>query len=176
MDVPVIEFKKVLYATDLSESSRYAFNYAASIANKYNAELTVLHVVDESPELPKSLSSYMTDEFWEEIKKRDLEEARELMIKRKRDNVAIKECVDQYCEEIQAASSDKPYITYQIAVKIGNPVESIVDEATKGNFDVVVIGRHGHGTLKDAVMGSTARRVLRRINIPALLIPLPEDE
>jgi len=176
MEVPIIEFKNILYATDLSDSSRYAFNYAASLANKYNAELTVIHVVDESPELPKRLSGYMTEEFWEEIKKRDLVEAREMMIQRKRDNVAIKECVGQYCEEIQAASSATPYITYQITVKIGNPVECIVEEATAGNFDLIVIGRHGHGTLKDSVMGSTARRVLRRVVIPALLIPLPEDD
>lgn len=176
MDVPVKEFKKILYPTDLSDSSRYAFDYAASLANRYNAELTVIHVVDESPELPKSLSGYMTEEFWEEIKNRDLQEARDMMIQRKRDNVAIKECVGQYCEEIQAASSDTPYITYAISVKVGNPVECIVDEATTGNFDLIVIGRHGHGSLKDSMMGSTARRVLRRVNIPIFLIPLPEDD
>ena len=41
-------------------------------------------------------------------------------------------------------------------------------------FDLLIIGRHGHGTLKDSMLGSTARRVLRRINIPALLVPLPD--
>jgi len=173
MDVPKIEFKKILYPTDLSESSRYCFNYVASLANAYNAELTVLHVIDDSIDVPKDLSGYMTEELWEDIKNRDLEEARKLMIERKRDNVAIRKCVGQYCEEIQSAN-DKPYVTYTIEVKAGNPVEIIVEQSEAGDFDLLVIGRHGHGTLKDSILGSTARRVLRRINIPALLIPLPD--
>ena len=176
MDVPVIEFKKILYAADLSESGRYAFNYAASLTNKYNAELSVIHVVEENPELLKNLSSYMSEELWEKIKNSNLQEAREILFTRKRDNVAIKDCVGQYCNEIQPASSGEPYVTYQIIVKAGNPVECIVDEAAEGNFDLIVMGRHGHGTLKDSMMGDTARRVLRRANIPTLLVPLPEDE
>lgn len=173
MDVPKIEFKKILYPTDLSEGSRYCFNYAASLASSYNADLTVLHIVDDSIDVPKDLSGYITEELWEDIKNRDLEEARKLMIERKRDNVAIRECVDQYCEEIQSATG-KPYVTYTIEVKAGNPIEIIVEQAEAGDFDLLVIGRHGHGTLKDSMLGSTARRVLRRINIPALLVPLPD--
>lgn len=176
MDVPIIEFKKILYATDLSESGRHAFNYAASLTHKYNAELSVIHVVEESPELLRNLSSYMSKEFWEEIKNRDLQEAHEILLARKRDNVAIKDCVGQYCNEIIPATSGEPYVTYQILVKSGNPVECIIDEAAAGNYDLIIMGRHGHGTLKDSMMGSTARRVLRRANIPTLLVPLPEDD
>ena len=176
MDVPVIEFKKILYATDLSESGRAAFNYAASLTHKYNAELTVFHVVEENPELFKNLSSYMPEKLWNEIRNSDLQEARETLLGRKRDNTAIIDCVGQYCNEIQPASSATPYVTYQITVKAGNPVECIVDEAIDGKFDLIVMGRHGHGTLKDSMMGDTARRVLRRANIPTLLVPLPEDD
>ena len=176
MDVPVIEFKKILYATDLSESGRAAFNYAASLTNRYNAELSIIHVVEENPDLLKNLSSYMSKELWEEIKNSNLQEAREILFARKRDNVAIKECVGQYCENIQPASSGEPYVTYQIIVKAGNPVECIINEATAGNFDLIVMGRHGHGTLKDSMLGDTARRVLRRATIPTLLVPLPEDD
>ena len=176
MDVPVIEFKKILYAADLSESGRAAFNYAASLTNRYNAELSVIHIVEESPELLKNLSSYMSEEFWEQIKNRDLQDAREILFARKRDNAAIRDCVGQYCEEILPATSGEPYVTYQIIVKAGNPVECIINEATAGNFDLIVMGRHGHGTLKDSMMGDTARRVLRRANIPTLLVPLPDDD
>lgn len=176
MDVPAIEFTKILYAADLSESGRYAFNYAASLSHQYNAGLYVLHVVEESPELLKNLSSYMSEEFWEQIRNRDLQEAREILLGRKRDNAAIIDCVGQYCNEIIPARSGEPYVRYQIVVKAGNPVECIIDEADEGNYDLIVLGRHGHGTLRDSMMGSTARRVLRRANVPVLLVPLPEDE
>ena len=41
------EFKTIVFATDFSENSDYAFEYAFSIAQKYQARLVLLHVVSE---------------------------------------------------------------------------------------------------------------------------------
>jgi len=43
----VPQIKKILYATDLSENARYAFAYAASLANQYGAGVTILHVLED---------------------------------------------------------------------------------------------------------------------------------
>jgi len=43
------EIKRILYATDLSENAKHAFTYAATIANKFDAKITVLHVVETIP-------------------------------------------------------------------------------------------------------------------------------
>ncbi|RLF56739.1 MAG: universal stress protein, partial [Thermoplasmata archaeon] len=43
----VPEIKKILYPTDLSKNARYAFSYAASMANHYGAGVTILHVLEE---------------------------------------------------------------------------------------------------------------------------------
>ena len=40
------EIKKILYTTDLSKNARHAFSYAASIANRYDAGVTILHVLE----------------------------------------------------------------------------------------------------------------------------------
>ena len=40
------DIKRILYATDLSDNSAYAFGYAIDLAKKYNAEITILHVLD----------------------------------------------------------------------------------------------------------------------------------
>ena len=175
MDIPQIAFKKVLYTTDLSETGRFAFAYAASLAHTYKAELTVLHVLDEGPELASRLVGYMDEKLWEEIKKRDLEEARKILLERKRDNAAIRQCVDDYCATIQAATPGQPYVTYDILIDFGNPVEQIVDEAEKGNHDLIVMGNPGRSPLKDTVMGSTVQRVLRRATIPVLVVRLPKS-
>ena len=45
MQIPPI--KKILYATDLSENARYAFGYAVSLANQYDAKITILHVLED---------------------------------------------------------------------------------------------------------------------------------
>ena len=170
MDVQEILFKKILYTTDLSEGGRSAFAYAASLSRRYGAELTALHVVDEQPDLAKELVGYMDENLWEEIKARDLEEARQILINRKCDNAAIRNSVGEYCESIQSITPGKPFVMYEITVQTGNPVEQIITYADKGNYDLIVMGEIGHSTLYDAVLGSTVRRVLRRVKIPVLII------
>lgn len=175
MEVPKIDFKKVLYPTDLSESGRRAFNYAASLSNIYNAELTALHVVEEGPELDKRLIGYMKDDLWEEIKKRDLQEAIETLINRKRENAAIMhKCMEDVCEIVQKDLPQDTYVKYDIAVKMGHPVEEIINFAEQGGYDLIVMGSHGHDTLKDAMLGNTVRRVLRKSKIPVMVVKLPE--
>jgi nucleotide-binding universal stress UspA family protein len=171
MDIPKIEIKKILYTTDLSESGRYAFSYAASLANAYKAELSVLHVIEEGPELDKTLAGYISEELWEQIKSQNLEEAREILVNRKRDNAAIKKCVGDFCEEIQS-STGETYVVYDIAIEMGHAVKKILEYAAQGSYDLIVVGSHGHGTL-DTMMGDTARRIVRRSDIPVLVVRLP---
>jgi nucleotide-binding universal stress UspA family protein len=40
------EIKKILYATDLSKNSSYAFLYAADMAKRHNAKIVILHSVE----------------------------------------------------------------------------------------------------------------------------------
>ena len=173
--IPKIEYKKILYTTDLSESGRHAFHHAASLTNCYGADLTVIHVVEGGPELDKRLFSYVDEKLWEEIKTRNLQEARDLIIRRRRDNAAIKECVGQFCEEVQGNISEEADVSYSVVVKMGDPVEQILEEAAKGNYDLIVMGRHGDRPIKTAVVGDVVRRVVRHTDIPVLIVKVPEE-
>ena len=176
--VPRVEYKKILYATDLTESGRFAFPYAASIANRYNATLTVFHVV-ETVEFEKYVVGYMSEELWEEVKTRSLEEAKDMITRRKRDDVAIREAVDQLCQETATLSEEEPYVTYDVVVKSGDPVEEIIKEADQGTYDLVVIGEHSGKGIKTALkrkVGSTAWRILHRCRKPILVVRLPPGQ
>jgi nucleotide-binding universal stress UspA family protein len=173
-EVPKIEYRKILYTTDLSESGRYAFSHAASLANRYEAELTALHVVEGGPDLDSRLFGYVDEKLWDEIKTRNLQEARDLLISRKRDNTAIKECVGQFCDDVQAAMPEEADVTYSIEIEMGDPVDKIIDYAETGKYDLIVMGSHGHGLLKHAIMGDTVKRVVQRSEIPVLVVRVPE--
>lgn len=56
----------------------------------------------------------------------------------------------------------------------GDPAEAISAYANE-NADIVVMGSHGYGRFKSAVLGSTAARVGALSEIPVLVIRLPED-
>lgn len=170
MEIPEIMFRKILYTTDLSEGGRSAFGYAASLCRRYGAELTVFHAVDQMPDLAKELVGYMDEKLWQQIKERDLDDARQILINRKRDNVTISSCVGEYCETIQCSTPDKPFVTYEIEVQIGNSVECITAYAEQGGYDLIIMGHVSQSTIHEAVIGSTVRRVLRRTKIPVLVI------
>ena len=176
MEVPKVRVEKILYPTDLSDTGRHAFAYAASLAVLYGADLTVFHVLEEGPELDPRLAGYVSEALWEEIKQRDLKEATEMLIRRRRDDAAIRDVVGAFCEQAQLGAPRDAYVTYDIDVTLGHPVQEIVRKAREGGYDLIVLGCHGHGTLVEAMefmIGDTVRNVLRRSRVPVVVVPLP---
>jgi nucleotide-binding universal stress UspA family protein len=54
--------------------------------------------------------------------------------------------------------------------KVGHAGEIISKAADSGQFDLLVMGSHGHGTLGNLVMGSVATQVLANCKVPLLLV------
>ena len=161
------EIRKILYCTDLSKSARYAFAYAASLANRYGAGITILHVLEDvSPYGDSLVINILGQKRWDELRKGNEEKT----------IATLKERLEKFCEDVSAELPACPFITDQIIVKIGNPVEEILKHVKKTDCDLVVMGSHGQGIIEDAMIGSTSRRVLRRSEKPVLVIRLPEDE
>ncbi|MBL7173197.1 MAG: universal stress protein [Desulfobacteraceae bacterium] len=159
------EIKKILYTTDLSENARYAFGYAAALANRFGAGITIFHVLEDTSSFRDSMViNIIGEEKWKDLVRTN--EAKLLE--------TIKQRLEKFCEDVSAELPSCPFITDDIIVKTGNPVEKILIQAKESNCDLVVMGTHGHGTLTDAVIGSTSRRVLRRCKKPVLVIRLPE--
>ena len=64
----------------------------------------------------------------------------------------------------------KQKLNAQFVAKTGGAAEVIAETARKGEFDLLVLGSHGHGTLTNLVMGSVATKVLAHCSTPVLLI------
>ena len=157
---------KILYATDLSKNSAYAFRYATDIADKHNALIHVLNVLEELPESAKTvLKSYLSDDQYEKFRNRkeDLKGV-------------IKERLSVFCDNVQ---KDDPQCVFRVAsidVIEGHPVNEILKYAENNNCGLIVMGTHGKGILTHALLGSVAGKVIRKSRIPVMVIPIPEDE
>ena len=173
MILPTVEIKKILYTSDLSESAFHAFAYAVSLANQYDAGITILNVLIEDPDIESKVAPFIADSEWEEIKKRHYQEAREALIGKKRDNVAIQEVLENFSEKVKIEADSQAFVTDEIIVERGNPVDKILEVADSRNCDLIVMGSHGHSVIEEALIGSTARRVVRRSTKPVLVIRLP---
>ncbi|MDJ0984515.1 MAG: universal stress protein [Desulfobacterales bacterium] len=174
MDLPKVDVKKILYATDLSENARYAFAYAVSLADLYKASVTMIHVLPEVPALlDQSVIGYISEDRWKEIKSQQVDEAKEALIGKRRDHLAIKEALHQFSEDVKQQQAGDGFTTDDIIVQRGNPVEEIIKSAEEIKCDLIVMGTHGQSTLEDVMLGSTARRVIRRSKVPVLVVRLP---
>ena len=159
--------KKILYATDLSENARYAFGYAASIANRYGAEITILHVMEDlSPDARSRVTDILGEERWEDLKRKNEQQVL----------YTIKKRLEKFCKDATEEFPECPFIKENIIVKIGYPVEEILFQTENKGFNMVVMGSHGYGMLADVMMGGTTRRGLRQCKIPVLVVRLPDKK
>jgi nucleotide-binding universal stress UspA family protein len=159
------EIKKILYTTDLSENARFAFSYAASLANRYDAGITIFHVLEDvSPTSDSLVMNIIGEGKWNELRSNNEKEVLD----------TIKSRLTKFCDDVQSELPSCPFITDNIRVKIGNPVDEILLEVENNSYDMVVMGAHGQGLLADTLMGSVSRRVVRRCKTPVLVVRLPE--
>lgn len=171
----VPEIKKILFTTDLSKESRQAFDYTAGVAAKFGASIVILHVMEE---VTGSSTAYVRDflgeKKWQELKKGHEEEARQILIGKKREGAMIREALAAFTDEATKDHKELSVTTDEIVVTSGNIVDEIIQESQNRNCDLIVMGYYVRGKFEEAMLGSTSRRVLRRSKIPVLLIRLTE--
>ena len=161
------EIKKILFASDLSPNSRYAFGYAASLADHYDAKITVLHVLERlNPSTVMEVQGYVGEEDWEKIQK----EKREGLL----DEITMR--LNDFCAEMSNKLTDCKFIVEGIVTIEGVPAEEILKQSEKLDMDAIVMGTHGHGLFADALLGGTVRRVINRSSIPVMVIRLPKED
>lgn len=150
--------KHVLYATDQSQCALDAYKYAVSIAQLYGAKLTLLNVIQETPDLSVfdiNMGRSSSEKKWLESRKEYIQRARDEY---------IKSTIDE-CSRKCAEASD-------IIVEMGIPSKMILLIAKEKNCDFIVMGTRGKGKiLDDALMGDTVRRVLHQAKQPVLVVP-----
>ena len=67
-------------------------------------------------------------------------------------------------------------ISSRICHDVISPVGAIVDYARDRGIDLIVMGTHGRGPLKQFMVGSVAERVVRTAPCPVLTVRHPERE
>ena len=161
------EIKKLLYTTDLSANSAYAFRYAINSAKKHNAKIIILHVLEELPSNIKALVASYIDE-------KEQEKNAEKNISRMMDR--IRKRLKIFCDKELKDDPEALERIESIEVYHGYPADEILRKVKQFECDAVVMGTHGKGIIKDAYLGSMTKKVLRRVRKPVFVIPLPKGE
>jgi nucleotide-binding universal stress UspA family protein len=161
------EIKTILYATDLSKNSSYAFLYAADMARRHNAKIVILHSIEPVRYMYSEGMSDRVDEILQKAKKEE----------RETDLEGIEKYLQTFCEKIEnQVGSPCVDLVSKILVPLGHPVEEILKAAEEEGCDAIVLGTHGKGFLRHTFLGSVAEDVLERTRKPVFIIPLPSEK
>ncbi len=152
----------ILFATNLSRNSTYALQKTASLAQATGAKIHVLHVNE-----PVSDDARITFDLFvlNEASRKTATQARHEMVKQ-----VLAERQARFWAALDDEDRKVRDLVTSVEVTDGYPAEVILRRAKDLSCDLIVMGTHDHG-LSHTFLGTIAKRVLRRSDIPTLIIP-----
>lgn len=135
---------KILVAMDGSKKSFQGLDMAIMLAKPFGATLIGLCVIPEEPPIyiPGMSSSF---------KQRMAEGAKKFLDRAKK-------------------ISKNNGIDFTYYVKNGLPSEGVPKFANNKEFDLIVIGGHGHSRLRELLLGSVAHSTVHKSKVPVLIV------
>lgn len=144
-----ISLTRILFPTDFSDPAKEAGLYAMELADKFDAELHVLHVVPQVMAYPDA------NPIWV-LPPTETQEQLE----------AAEHCVLQNSIDPDWAASHR--VVYKTV--LGFVVDEIMAYANHNQIDLIVAGTHGHSWLAHTLIGSVAEKLVRTANCPVLTV------
>ena len=135
--------KRILLAYDGSDASHKAFEWAADMAPRYQAELHVLTVAP-TPEIADEVES-------------------EALIEQSRNR-------HQHILDRLKHRAAHRSIAIQAHLVVGHAARQIVEQAAVLNADLVVVGHRGHGAFERWRLGSVTQRVIAYAECPVMVV------
>ncbi|WP_394877161.1 universal stress protein [Mammaliicoccus lentus] len=65
---------------------------------------------------------------------------------------------------------EKNHIKHKIEIKHGEPAQTVVNEANRHQYEIIVLGTRGLNNFQEMMMGSVSHKVAKRSKIPVLIV------
>lgn len=145
-----LSIQRILVPLDFSEASLNALETAIAIANRHNASIVLLHVIDNTPYFIASdgaiFPAYGT-----------LGELTESVLKQ----------MDRVMRTISGAQG----ISFSARTEVGYVASTVARVATEERAEIIVMGTHGASGLRELFIGSNAYSVIKLAHVPVLTVP-----
>lgn len=138
---------RYLVATDGSKESNAAVKYAAKHAVAFDASLEIVHVVVPRTEL-------LGDDLVLQGTKETMEQG----------NRVLEQAVDLVEESVDHD------LTVETLLLTGHPTDSIVERAHEADADAIFVGHRGLATEQEEVVGSVAKSIVGKANVPVTVV------
>lgn len=150
----MVQIKNILYTTDFSEYAKYALPYAIEMAEKFDAALHCLYVVEPI--------NTPVDFGWTQVNYVELEEQHTDHARKSLEKLAREEIPE--------------HIKRVVHISHGRSFKEIIDYSREQDIDMIVMATHGLSGLSHILFGSTTEKVVRKSACPVLTIRHPDHE
>jgi universal stress protein A len=145
----VIQLNRILVPTDFSDYSRAALGYGCALAEKFGAELHLLHVLQDLVGLvpEPGLAFPPPGDYMRELQ------------------ASAERALDELPGPLAPDG-----LSIERATRQGPPFVEIVRYAREAEIDLIVLGTHGRTGLAHMLLGSVAEKVIRKAPCPVLTV------
>jgi len=152
-------FDKILVAVDGSEHSKKALTYAVELAKKFSAKIMLIHVYSTiMPIIP------VTDALSSQTGVTPVSPA--VAVKIAED---VRKMGNKILEDAEKVVQEQG-IAVDTMLKEGDIVKTIVAEAQRGEFNLIVVGHRGMGKLGEFLLGAVSEGVSHKASCPVLIV------
>jgi nucleotide-binding universal stress UspA family protein len=139
--------RKILIATDGSETAKKAAEFGVQIAGLSGAKVYAVFVIDTTPYYSIPLDQIWSKEVYEQLEKMGSE-------------ITL---------DVEKTAKIAGLEAESVVLK-GNPAEMIVNFAEEQNVDMIIVGAHGMGGFERLVIGSVSEKIVRHSKSPVLVV------
>ncbi len=157
----MVDYKNILFCTDLSEDANIAFLHALDLAKRHQAKLHIIHI----PHSSYSYCRHVVDEHVPEGA-----EGGEAFFDDKIAEKAKEALIEQYGDRLG------DFKNYEYIVKSGSPDVEIIRYARKNDIDVIVMGALGKSEAERLEHGSTVGSVSKYAHCHVIAIRNPQNQ
>jgi nucleotide-binding universal stress UspA family protein len=156
-----MKLNRVLTATDFSNQSGFALEWAAYLAQCMKADLVLLHVIseEEGKIIEEVIGEGAVVQIPRGIRQNVVEERQKKM-------------AEQY--EMAVSREIKADLKVEKIIRIGVPFLEIIRTAKEKDVDLIVLGTHGRSGLSHVLIGSVAEKVVHHAHCGVLTVKHPQ--
>ncbi|MDQ1254051.1 MAG: hypothetical protein QG646_3265 [Euryarchaeota archaeon] len=145
--------RKILIATDGSETAEKAAHFGIQIAGLSGAKVYAVYVIDTTPYYSIPLDQIWSKEVYEQLEQMG----------------------NEITSNVEKTAKAAGLEAESIVLK-GDPAQRIVNFAEEQSVNMIIVGSHGIGGFERLVIGSVSEKVVRHAKIPVLVFREQKDQ
>ena len=145
-----LRMKNILVTIDFDEKIDLLLDKAFELAESLDSKIWLMHITAPEPDF---MGYDVGPQYIRDFRAKELRKEHQLL--------------QEYADKLKKRGVDAEGLLVQ-----GATTEMIIKESKKLKIDLIIAGHHDHGFFYKAFVGSVSSQIIKKANIPVLIVPI----